>query len=321
MYKNNKKGDFFPNRLFLSLLQHGVEVQESKTIKPHVFTITTKEKKKVIKGYSSIVSLQKQLHFLHTLKRTGFLSTSYPDSFPSGASYIEVNNRYWLITDYIEHLQPFDFSSRSNRLQAILLLEQYHLYAFQMPPFVSPYITNFNWYEKWSSRVQRILKFRKEAERYIGEQMVADILAWSFFALEKLRNIGKNELFPLSFIHGDIIDHNFVQSNKGLYIIDFDCVSIGPVAYDYVKYCQCILPFINWSYDALYEHPPLIPFLKKPWFLLALLLPNDLLREWSYFLSLPEEEKVKFEKNLVTFTNKNFALRAKFVQKLYNMVT
>jgi hypothetical protein len=181
MNKKDRKGDFYSNRLFLSLLHHGVEVQNVEIIKPYVLLVMTKNEKKIVKGYSSFKALQKQWHFLQCLKKTGFLYTPYTELFPSGALYMQANGQYWLLMDYIDHSQPFDFSLASNRLDAVLLLERYHVHAFQLPPFLSPYIPKLNWYGKWHNRMQKMLQHKKEAGSYIGESTVEAILNWSFF--------------------------------------------------------------------------------------------------------------------------------------------
>lgn len=257
--------------------------------------------------------------FLHHLQQTDFQLTSYIESFPSGLSYGFFQGKYWILFRYVHHAGVFTFHEEQNRWQAAAVLDKYHCHASKLPHNLLAYVPFLEWTAKWQMRT---IKFQRHApliSSFIGSEITSQLLRWAEFALSGLGSFDWSSQ-PYGFIHGDVIEHNFVKGEH-TYLIDFDCVSFGPILYDYVKYCYGILPFLNWSFAALTRYKELHPFLFNQAFLLSLIFPGDILREWDYFLGLPSFLRKKFRRRLILFTKNNYELRFAFVEKLYNVIT
>lgn len=314
-----EKGDALTDRLFFFLTGHGINVQYIVQLRPTVFFIQCEEESYILKGYNTYEQAKKQMIFLQHLQQTDFQFTSYIQSFPSGLSYGFFQGKYWLLLQYIQHAGLFSFDEEQNRRQAAAVLDKYHCHASKLPHDLLMYVPFLEWTAKWQMRT---IKFQHHAlliSSFIGSGITSQLLRWAEFSLCGLASFDWSSQ-PHGFIHGDVIEHNFVKGGH-TYLIDFDCVSFGPILYDYVKYCYGILPFLKWSFAALTQYKELHPFLFNRAFLLSLIFPGDIMREWDYFLGLPSPLQEKFHRQLILFTKNNYELRFAFVEKLYNVIT
>ncbi|MFX3624544.1 MAG: phosphotransferase [Ectobacillus sp.] len=317
--KKHEKGDAYGDRLFSFLHAHRIPAQKIIQLKPSVFFVQTDLYMYILKGYNTYGKMLQQLYILKSLQHIAFPYTSYIRAFPEGRLYIKFDGKFWLFTDYIEHTAPFSFVSAKNRGDALTLLNTYHQYARRLPYQLLLHVPFQRWLSKWNNRTWKFYHHLRKILFYVDKEVANQCLRWAFFALSELSHISMCCL-PHTILHGDIVEHNFVRGET-LYLIDFDCVSFGPVMYDYLSYCYSVLPCINWSFEALYQYKELHPFLNQKPFLLSLIFPGDILREWSHFLSLPLAEQLRFQKKIVAFTEKQYEYRLAFVRKLYNMVT
>jgi hypothetical protein len=321
--KRNKhqleKGDALTDRLFFFLTGHGINVRYIVRLRPTVFFIQCEAESYILKGYNTYEQASKQIIFLQHLQQTGFRLTSYIRSFPSGLQYGCFYGKYWLLFQYIQHIGVFRFDEEQNRRQAAAALDEYHCYAAKLPNQLLSQVPFLEWNAKWQMRTLKFQRYTSLISACIGSEITSELLRWAEFSLAGLNSFDWSSQ-PYGFIHGDVIEHNFVRGEH-TYLIDFDCVSFGPILYDYVKYCYGILPFLNWSFAALTRYKELYPFLFNRAFLLALIFPGDIMREWDYFLELPSFLQEKFRRQLILFTKNNYELRFAFVEKLYNVIT
>jgi hypothetical protein len=317
--KRSEKGDAFTNRLFLFLQSCRLPVTRITSLKKLVYKVETAERSYVVKGYTHYKKIRQQIYFLRALQDAGFSAAAYLQMFPDGSWYQQFASIYWLLVDYIEHEELFSFKNAANRHEGLFVLADYHKHAQRIPLSLLSYVPALSWLPRWDMRAAKFLYHREIAIAYLGEDIVTALLQWSAVSLSKLKCADMHAL-PHTFIHGDIIEHNFIKEDC-VYLIDFDCVSLGPIMYDYIKYAYCILPYLNWSYETLCQYEYMHPFISEPYFLWSLIFPGDILREWDYFLFLSAEQRPAFEKQIVEFTKNKHKCRLAFVQKLYNMIT
>lgn len=307
------------NRLFSFLQQIGMNVSEVIPIKPHIYVIETNSDKYVLKGYVTYEKMWLQLMISNQLQKTGFMSTSFVRLLPNGKVYEQFERRYWLVFDYLPSNEPFSFRLKEDRKQSLETLHLYHTYACMLPEKFCSILPIQSVWSKWHKRVETIDIYKKVLSFYMGESIVRKVLDWSSFALARLSSTEISASFH-TCLHGDITEHNFVKADK-VYIIDFDCMSYGPIIYDFVKWCHIAMPYENWSLEKLKTFYELKEFFSNRMFLLFLIFPEDLIREWYYFLFLSDNEKRRYKQQLIYFTKKQFRFRLQFVEQLYNMVT
>lgn len=316
-HKELKKGDGITNRLFSFLTYVGMIVTHLTPLKDHVFLVETRDKRFILKGYVTFDKMWKQVLISEELKKTGFTLTSYVRLFPNGNIYEQFLSKYWLLYDALEEKEAFTFERKENRKLALKTLHLYHLYARKLPKKLCGVVPNLSLQRKMWARLHTLYVHRSTISFYVGESVQKQVLDWSYFTLSSGLSL-KSVLH--SFLHGDVIHHNFLKSTD-VYLIDFDCMSFGPVYYDYMKWCHCVLPFEDWSFESLFEYDELKWLLHDSVFLRFLVFPEDLLREWYYFLKLPACQKPYYEERFIDFTKKQFLYRLQFVERIYNMIT
>ncbi|MCP8967300.1 aminoglycoside phosphotransferase family protein [Ectobacillus ponti] len=301
------KGDALADRLFFFLRQQGLPIEKVSRIRPAVFKVYSPDTAYIIKRYD-YAKMEQQRSFLQALQRTGFRQTAYLQLFPGGGHSLPFAQSHWLLYEYLEHQEAFSFETAENRREALNLLDGYHQAARLLPASLRPYVPMLPWLEKWTARTERFRRCAPLISSHIGRERTEAFLDWADHSLRQLR------LLPLhtelhSYLHGDLIEHNFIKGSS-LSLIDFDCVSVGPVVYDYIKYSVCILPSLHWSHEELRTY--MQPYWDSEAFWAGLLFPSDILREWDYFLSLPVPQQPVFRDRLVAFTLHQYDARAAF---------
>jgi thiamine kinase-like enzyme len=118
-------------------------------------------------------------------------------------------------------------------------------------------------------------------------------------------------------LHGDLAHHNFIRGiDSELYLIDFDLVSIGSPACDYLQYCNRILPSLEWSLHDLTEYEQIQPYLNNRGFLYALLFPTDIFREWNRLIKDRQYSSTFQVRQVLDLTVRQFFSRQSFVEQV-----
>jgi thiamine kinase-like enzyme len=138
---------------------------------------------------------------------------------------------------------------------------------------------------------------------------------WSLDGMEK--NSGFFQKKPFVILHGDLAHHNFLRDEHGkLHLIDFDLISIGTPALDYLQYANRILPYMDWSYEKLKTSKHMQKYLESDAFLYALAFPADIFREWNRMIrEKTYKDDVKF-RQVMDLTIGQFYTRKKFIDHL-----
>ncbi|ANB61515.1 phosphotransferase enzyme family protein [Anoxybacillus amylolyticus] len=304
---NKQRRDDGWHRLFLFLeKEYGIKVQKCTVIKPHVFLIETSGGKKVLKKYRTFLEASRQQMLFRLLKTEGFLA------MPSIEGVIAFSDDYWTIQPYIQAHRSLDYRIEKDREDSLILLRTYH--AFSQPlvrhPFFQTMVPRYFLYEKRLERYRQFLHMLPALQRLMKKEELSFVLscANAFFTyFPSYRSAFFTE--QTTMIHGDVASHNFLRTETGSYLIDYDLLAIAPPAVDYLQYISRVMPHVQWSVAFLTQHPMLRTFMEKPWFLAALLFPADVMREW----------RIVMERN-VPFTISHFDNRKRFVQKIMNMI-
>lgn len=131
-------------------------------------------------------------------------------------------------------------------------------------------------HKKWQ---MRLVQFE------LLEQPLRQILGTDYDTLVEIARRGLSRaVFPsmgTTLLHGDVAHHNFLLSERGDTIIDFDLAVVGNEAEEWLLWIHRLLPSHRYRLDTVLR---IVPELEvyRPYFSM-LLFPNELLREWLLF--------------------------------------
>jgi len=307
-----------------SLLQrdYGLKIGQARFIKPNVLHLRTTKGEKVLKGYSSPEKAMVQATFMDLLHHVGFHSLPSIETNRKNNGIICWEDAYWILQEYISPTGPFHFSSFKNRMAGAALLERYHTCSSKLlnNTVLVRYLPKYSLYLRLFERYCRFQSCLPFILHYIPLNVVEFIIQTSVCSLRALeRYYFTYKIEKNTIIHGDVASHNFLRTEAGLYLIDYDQIAIAPLSIDCLQYASRILPFINWSLTSLKELPQLREQLFKKWFLSALMFPADILREWmANFRKYPYDRS--FLGKTIQYTLTQFEERKRFVKEIYNMI-
>jgi len=295
------------HRLFLFLQkEYGIRVQKSTRIKSTVFIIETDRGCFVIKTYDTFLEASRQQVFSRLLSKSGFPAA------PAIEAVIRYENTYFTLQTYIPFSRPLDYALEGDRADSLSLLHMYHICAQPLLdyPFFGAMLPNYPLYERWQKRYAQFLYTFPALQQRMKEEELSFILASARSFFERFPSYARAFMAEKkTIIHGDVASHNFLRTEKGVYLIDYDLLAVAPPAIDYLQFASRILPHVQWSFSYLERHPLFQPLLAQPWFLVSLLFPADVMREWRTIM-----------KRNKPFTLSHFEHRKRFVQKIMNMI-
>ncbi|MEO2074598.1 MAG: phosphotransferase [Bacillus sp. (in: firmicutes)] len=320
----NKKGDDdYLNRLFSYFqLQFYEKIIQFVPLRKTVFFLKTEENTYIIKGYSTNSRLRLQEVFTDTLKKEGFTKT-YSYLTPLVKEQLFFEGTYFGCIQYIPpHKTAFTYHTERNRQEGLDLLEQYHQTTRLFVGRYRTLLSKGHLLEKWLERLNQFTTNLPYLKHFIKEPILMEMVSWAKWALagmeQRYHQFYKE---PIVILHGDVAHHNFLRDFQGqLHLIDFDLISIGPPAFDYLQYANRILPFMDWSLEKLEKMHQMKKYLHEEAFLYALAYPADIFREWNRLIrekSYTDSVKIK---QVVDLSTKQFYARKRFVDQLQEIV-
>ncbi len=315
----SKRGDVNRDRLFFLLEDEGgLAADNYRFLKKNVAVVDIGLESMLLKGYTSERKAMQQIILLQQLRRKGFKNIPSFLVFPAGQWTIPAEGSCWTISRYIkESGEKFSYRSAAGRREGLELLKSFHEKAYGLPQELVAAFPEFSLYEKWALRYQEFQHSAAVTARWIGRPAVDELLSLGkvFFRetdSRQLQEMEKEARTAGCFIHGDTVHHNFLRTSSGsLYLIDFDLAAPAPPAYDYLQYLNRTLPHCNWNISE-YENS-LGDLIHEKWFLLALLYPADLYREWNRFFRSRSNRNEAI--HLRDFTLRELSNRKEFVRK------
>jgi hypothetical protein len=159
------------------------------------------------------------------------------------------------------------------------------------------------------------------------QPLISDIISWGKWSLNNfdhasVQSLERKANKQKEITHGDVAPHNFVinrNKSQDAYLIDFDLFAAVPQAYDWLQYANRILPFWYWSYSKMEQmgNEDFLRWFAKKWFVICLVFPTDLYREWNRALKTGDKEMIE---GVEKFTLRDFAHRKKFVERIISKI-
>lgn len=229
---------------------------------------------------------------------------------------------YGLIEYLPPHKDSFSYHSKRNRREALQLLEHYYSVTERLVEIYKYILPTFHLMKKFEHRLEEYRMNIPIIEQYVKKDIVKEIMEWADYSFGSIKNkIDYLDTNPNVILHGDVAHHNFLRvRNNELYLIDFDLISIGPRIADYLQFANRILPDIGWSIQDLQSMQGYADLFKDKWFLMALIYPTDILREWNRIIRNKDVDNAYLLEQVQLLTTNQFHKRKKFYQKLQQLV-
>ncbi|MBS4173679.1 phosphotransferase [Bacillus sp. FJAT-49736] len=287
------------------------------SIKDGVWLCHTDKKKWILKEFSSSSKLSAQIKLTELLLSNNFNHT-YQFHPIHLEKHIKINQKIYGLIEYLENNtdgKKFTYQRHEHQNMALQLLKKFHEVTGKFTNELDKDLHEFNQIKKWKHRLNEFKENKKYLSKWLPNKYYYSFIDWSEWSIEYME---KNKAYflqkPHCIIHGDVAHHNFILSNKGLYLIDFDLAKIAPASIDDLQFCNRILPHLDWSLEKLFMHRELKVYKNDKAFLSALIFPTDLLREWNYFLKYEERRGLSSFLTEITFWE--FKQREKFVEEV-----
>ncbi|HLR52852.1 MAG TPA: hypothetical protein VK072_08275 [Candidatus Avamphibacillus sp.] len=286
MENNKRRDDFSYYRLSSFLLSEGeLEIKKISSIKRNVFYIESfSEEAFILKAHQKEKMVHQQWGFFDKINSNTTNIIPFKE-FPNGNKTITNNQFIWTISPYIVGRQ-LNYKNEEDRKDVTLALKAFHEDAMKI--HIKPVIKKTLIIERWHRRMQSFQRTKNIFLKHGFANLYMDIVQLTERYLSKLNRIpwSSYEVKALkngTWIHGDVASHNFIKRGK-VYLIDFDLLSCAPHIYDYIQLGQRFLPYVNWDLDKLLSYN-IVPRHDIEKWLLGILVPSDVMREWRHYLS------------------------------------
>ncbi|MHA6259307.1 phosphotransferase [Sporosarcina sp. CAU 1771] len=222
-------------------------------------------------------------------------------SFPYIVPVLPSVDSLVFVQPWLDKVRPVNFKKRADRTDSLSALNELHNTMQQVDWSASVYLHPYPLLEKWQDRIIRFREIKDACATYIGRKQVEEILFYAANALSIVKKTYKDNLNG-TLLHGDVVHHNILRDQDGMIrFIDFDLASTGPAGTEIALWIHRVLPQIDYDIQFLLNEQPSLKNLDSS-SLSLLLFPNELLREWLHFFSLPISSRDKQVKNLIPFT-------------------
>jgi hypothetical protein len=326
---NKSDRDGFPgDRLFLNKMKEvGLNVKDFGFFRENVIWIESSQGKYVLKGFRKKNSCNKQLKLskLYEGYKPRVMGTY--TVFPNKKKFVEFGQYLWAIMPFYRG-DGLHFGNKKDVAAGIEAISRFHKCSTNIPSSVYEDLSSYSLYKKWTERFEDFNKFARSAKWSKEMQpLIPDILMWGKWSLkhfnhEAVDSLEKSAFRKKEITHGDVAPHNFVlnrEKSKPAYLIDFDLFAAVPQAYDWLQYANRILPFWYWSFSKIEQmsNQDFLKWFNKQWFLICLVFPTDLYREWNRAIRTNDSEMIE---QVTKFTLRDYPYRKKFVERIIKKI-
>ncbi|REB07193.1 hypothetical protein DVB69_10090 [Sporosarcina sp. BI001-red] len=261
-------------------------------IKENVWRLEEDGKEYSVKRYADVRDAIK-IREIHELLQT----VGYPFCTPITTK----GNAHIVVQPWITDAIPVNFTKQSDRRASLKALDALHETESVVDWESLPFLKTYALLDKWSWRLKRFLGNRPTIVSYLGEDAVDQIERYSEQALARLLTSTARDV-PHTLLHGDVVHHNLLKNTEGtVNLIDFDLACTGHPDVEIALWLHRVLPKVDYNAPLLFNEEPRLQVLgQQP--IAMLQYPNEVLREWSYLTTLPEERQQILAQQLIPFT-------------------
>ncbi|MEC1178322.1 phosphotransferase [Metasolibacillus meyeri] len=221
------------------------------------------------------------------------------------------NNNDGLVIQKWHEGRSARFDQKEERLAAVDCLQALHETKANIEWHIEP-LPRQQLQRKWRARFERFLLNEKELSSYLNKDYETIVQT----AYKGLRNMpaAPIQIAETTLLHGDVVHHNFLSTDKGMVLIDFDLAVLGSPIDEMILWLHRALPNVDYDLALLLEEHPYTKICKPQ--LSYIYYPNELLREWLYILQLDTKEREPFLDYLIPFTKKALQHWPKLIKQI-----
>lgn len=263
----------------------------------------TKIKKNVWKMESggAVYSVKKYESLAQAVKVRQVHQVLSKHKFPHIVPILDKQDPLLIMQPWLEGARAVNFKRRMDRMDSFKALQALHDTQLHVDWSIVTCLPYYHMLEKWDSRLAKFSELFELCEHYLPAHLIEELMG---YAEEALKICRKQPPPTPSFtlLHGDVVHHNILRDVSGqIRFIDFDLACLGSAEDERVLWMHRVLPQISYNVAFLLgEHPALQTLSNQG--LAKLLYPNEVLREWLYFLSLPTAQQQRMASKLLLFT-------------------
>lgn len=209
------------------------------------------------------------------------------------------NNNDGLVIQKWHEGRSARFQEKEERLAAVNCLQALHDTStsinWQLEPLPRQHLPR-----KWRARFERFLMHEQALTHYLKDDYET-IIQMAYKGLRNMQPVPM-QLGEATLLHGDVVHHNFLKTEHGMLLIDFDLAVLGSPIDEMILWMHRALPNVDYDVALLLKEHPYTEICKTQ--LSYIYYPNELLREWLYILQLDKEEREPFLDYLIPFTKK-----------------
>jgi len=261
-------------------------------VKPHVWRIEEDGQMFSVKRYKNQATAEKvrKLHDQLLAVR-----------FPYIAPLSEKGTGHLVIQTWLTDTSPVNFADPDERRASLNTLDALHATRDVIDWGAVGYLPRFRLLNKWENRLQRFRHNELLVKSYIGSRAFDLFQTYGEQALEVLRAVGP-DTGPMTVLHGDVVHHNLLAAEDGtVYLIDFDLAAAGSPSIEVALWMHRVLPHVDYDAAALCRELPRLGRLSDEG-IAMLTYPNEVLREWNYFTSLPDAGRRRIAAHLTRYS-------------------
>lgn len=267
-------------------------IQPVRQINERVWQVVYEQELYMMKYYPHRASLEKVVTVCEQLQR---------HSFSHSLQVKKVLFDHYLLQPWISNSEMIHYEVVKDRTDTLHVLHELHRIGRMIQSSALLSLPTYDLTEKWERRLFRFQQMKKVCLQFLSEDEYRMIEGYAVDALASIASLGRIEE-EQTILHGDVVHHNFLRNENGqVTVIDFDLAAKGPRYVELILWMHRVLPHISYHLDGLLEEQSTLGNMHRQ-HLMYLLYPNELLREWLYFLTLDEVEQRKNYAKIKAFT-------------------
>ncbi|WP_341320868.1 phosphotransferase [Solibacillus sp. FSL H8-0523] len=145
----------------------------------------------------------------------------------------------------------------------------------------------YDLHQKWQRRFERFVENEVLLKELLSHHY-NEVVREAAHTLNQLALFNAHE--SMTILHGDVVHHNSMISNRDVVLVDFDLAALGEASDELILWMHRVLSQTNYDLVKLMKDHPYLQTARHK--LVYLNFPNEIMRESLFYLKLNERQKL-----------------------------